>query len=213
MKARRDGGIQYESSQSQSVSSDNSQTHDELNEKKILDVNQQCKEDCEKKIIADKPIKSQQENKSSCSIKQKRGIGILDDTDSGSDVTLKSQKTPAENSSPRRLRERKLSHSSQSSRKEQTSFSNNTLIKNSPTCSETLDVSESVEKKRITTERKKSLQNNVLVSPSLTRHLSHSPQSSPVVDDFSSQLDNIKKELKRLEAKRLADLKERICKA
>ncbi|KAM7348828.1 uncharacterized protein ACRADG_008014 [Cochliomyia hominivorax] len=42
--------------------------------------------------------------------------------------------------------------------------------------------------------------------------LSHSPTPA-IIDDLSSQLNNIKKELESLEALRLADLKQRMCKA
>ncbi|XP_037826596.1 uncharacterized protein LOC119614549 [Lucilia sericata] len=49
-------------------------------------------------------------------------------------------------------------------------------------------------------------------SPGRSKNLSHSP-SVVVMDELSSQLSNIKKELESLEAMRLADLKQRMCKA
>lgn len=48
-------------------------------------------------------------------------------------------------------------------------------------------------------------------SPSLNNSLSH-PSTPIVIREISSQLDNIKKELETLEAMRLADLQQRVCK-
>ena len=259
LKARREGGLKYESSQSQSASSDNSQAHDGI-KAKVLEEKQSYKEDCKHKTIPDKLEKTPQKNKNSL-IKQKRNAETFYDTDSKSDVTLKShktsdkvEKTPQKNKSPspikqkraaetfydtdsdtdvtsnshntpvnslkpqkkdatiRNLNLRKLSCSPKCSSKTATPVEDDKVVKISPICSETLSIFEFIEDNKGTNENKRTLREKqtksplALSSPTRNKILSHSPLP-PVVDDFSSRLDNIKKELQCLEALRIADLK------
>ena len=305
LKARKEGGLKYESSQSQSASSDNNQTHDEI-KANVLEEKPPCKEDCKNKTIADKLEKTPQKNRNSSPIKQKRDAEAFYDTDSDSDVNLKShktsdkvektpqkkkspspikqkrdtetfydtdsdndvtlkshktsdkpEKTPQKKKSPspikqkrdaenfydtdtdsdtditlkshkasgnslpqpqkkdanlRNLNGRKLSYSPKCNSKAATPVEDDIVVKNSSICSEDSSVFEFIEDNKGTIGNKRNLRERqtksplILASPTRSRILSHSPLP-PVIDDFSSRLDNIKKELQCLEALRIADLK------